>query len=178
MICNRDDPLKTDYFFDLTAGLYSLQYMPWFLVIVFSAFWAIFLKSLLWSLVYLGLFIAWFPIMLLFFCNRCAYYEETCFFYLSVLSRLVAKKREGSAPLAARIPFYLIGFLTVAMPQYWLVQDIPLLIIFWLATISFASGFVRNMCMHCRSLGCPLNCVPAALKEAAREKMEKGNTGN
>ncbi len=45
----------------------------------------------------------------------------------------------------------------VVFPQYWLIQNMPLFIIFWGLSITLGVYVSVKLCSHCRFAGCPLN---------------------
>lgn len=50
----------------------------------------------------------------------------------------------------------------VIFPQYWLIQSMPLFILFWGVSITLGVYVSFKLCAHCRFVGCPLNRAVAA----------------
>jgi hypothetical protein len=47
----------------------------------------------------------------------------------------------------------------VVIPQFWLVRDIPLLLLFWVVAAPAIAVFPLHYCSRCRHHGCPMNKV-------------------
>ena len=116
------------------------------------------LESLLWGLLYLAFIgiMGW--VVLNCFCSHCPYpyQSKTC---LGMPYRIVTlfKHKDRKLSLLEKVAF--IGVLTGAMllPQYFLYQRPPLLILYWTFCLPTCILFPAYFCRHCRFVNCPFN---------------------
>ena len=67
--------------------------------------------------------------------------------------------------LLDRAAFVCIMIGLVAIPQYWLVSNVPLLVLFWIACLPVLAIFPCHYCRRCRHFGCPFNAVDASTRK-------------
>lgn len=120
------------------------------------------LYSTLGALLYLG-FVA-FGMFVLFgygLCSHCPYiYEEyiDCLFPpWGKVYRKIFTYRPGKLTFLDKL-FFFITLLGIPMiPQYWLLKNYTLLILFWGFFLAMVGGFVFYECRKCQHVQCPMN---------------------
>jgi hypothetical protein len=118
----------------------------------------VFLESTGWGIAYLLFmaFMGW--IVLSCFCSHCPYpYEsKTC---LAMPFQVVHLFSFKDRPLSGLEKTLFISVLTIAMlfPQYFLFQQIPLLVIYWIFCLPTCIAFPAYFCRRCRFVNCPFS---------------------
>ncbi len=135
-----------------------------FLLVAFIAVgaYAIFLHSAWWGWAYLGVAVlgqAYFVLPSL--CGHCPYPNQyrDCLFLPAGIMRLLVTYR---GPKVTSSEAALIGItllLVVGIPQFWLIRETGLLILFWALLVPFVAYFPFHLCKRCRHTGCPSNRV-------------------
>lgn len=124
--------------------------------------YAIFLHSLAWGWIYLGVAVlgqAFFVLPSL--CGHCPYphnLNDCLLVPAGIMKRLVkyrGPKVTGSETALIGITLLLV----VAIPQVWLIRHTGLLILFWAVLMPFVAYFPLNLCKRCRHTGCPANRI-------------------
>lgn len=122
--------------------------------------YAIYKQSPLWALAYIFYVIIGFALVVIpYLCAYCPYpYKlSTCLFMPSGLLRKFYAYRGPQPIMSGKIAACVIMAGTAIIPNFWLLNDIPLLIIFWLFGLPTLVAFPLHYCKHCRHVGCPLN---------------------
>ena len=124
--------------------------------------YAIFLYSVAWGWIYLGVTIlgqAFFVLPSL--CGHCPYpnqYDD-CLFLPAGLMRSLVKYRGPKVTGGETALMTITLLLVVGMPQVWLIRETGLLILFWAIVVPFVAYFPLHLCKSCRHTGCPSNRV-------------------
>ncbi len=124
--------------------------------------YAIFLHSAFWGWTYLGVAVLGQALFVLpALCSHCPYPHQLndCLFLPAGLMRRLAKYRGPQISRSETALLVLTLLALVAMPQYWLIKQTTLLILFWALLLPFVAYFPFHLCKHCRHLGCPSNRV-------------------
>ncbi len=144
-----------------------LDFIYWILfafIPIFTACLAIFRHSIFWMIIYLVVLCADFAIIVYrFFCTHCPHYinnpDTTKCMFIWGLPKYF-KERPG--PLSNFERFMsLLGFaIAIIPPVYWLVGEIPLLIIYIVSWCLIITTIKRCECSRCIHFHCPSNTVP------------------
>jgi hypothetical protein len=122
--------------------------------------WGIFIQAPLWAVIYLLYSLAAFTLVILpGLCAHCPYPSEysTCLFLPpAVVNRFFPYKGPQMHPVNKVLAFVAMAGI-VMMPQFWLITDLPRLLLFWLLALPILVAFPRHFCRHCRHLDCPMN---------------------
>lgn len=122
--------------------------------------YGIYKQTPLWALAYiLYVIIGYSTVVIPWLCAHCPYpYKmSACLFMPAGFLRKFYAYR-GPEPVKARkIAANIIMAGTVIIPNFWLVNNVPLLIIFWLFGLPTLIAFPFHYCKHCRHFGCSLN---------------------
>lgn len=155
---SRNDPKLIERFSLLEKTLMRLGFYG---LMVIGAY-GIFIESTLWGFIYVAFVMIGLNLGLLYFlCRRCPYpYKHSdCLF----VPFWVVKKQHTfcSAPmgLGDKIGFLSIMAGFVVIPQYWLFQNVGVLILFWIFCLPTIGRFVFYLCRRCQHIQCPLNRV-------------------
>ena len=94
-------------------------------------------------------------------CAHCPYPSRygTCLFLPpAFLNRFYPYRGPTMSPAEKRaVPAAMAGI--VLIPQFWLIREPTLLLLFWLLALPTLAAFPRHYCRHCRHVGCPLNAA-------------------
>ena len=135
----------------------------------------IFSVSLVWGLIYIGFaLIGLFGIVLSCLCSHCPYpYEhDTCLFLPVSLVKRLRKYNPDPLKKHEKFGFVFVMAGLVVIPQYWLVQNIILLIVFWVLCLpTFFLVLPFYYCKHCRLFTCPFNKVPLKVRTEAKSEQ-------
>ncbi len=125
--------------------------------------YGIYLESILWVAIYLGFLI--FGVFVLFgysLCAHCPYvyeYSDCLFPPLGQLVGKIYKFRPQPMNTLDKIGPVLMIVGVIAIPQYWLFQNLIIFAIFWIFCLPTMIGLVFYECRRCLCVGCPLNQV-------------------
>ena len=122
--------------------------------------YAIYLKDPLWAWIYAAFGILGFALLVLpGMCAHCPYpYEySTCLFFPPALLRRFYAYRGPTMSTAGKIAALSTLAGLVILPNYWLIHDIRLAVLFWLLALPSLVVFPLHYCARCRHHGCPLN---------------------
>lgn len=125
-------------------------------------FYQIMLASTLFGLIYLGIFALTYCSLFLTYCSKCPADIKTCpHVFQGALKVIFPVKKEGSYT-TTDYGIVALGFLAIALfPQYWLKENLFLLISFWLI-LSFGLLQIKTqVCTGCCNKKCIL-CKNAA----------------
>jgi len=137
---------------------------PWY-IFVFIGFFAIFRESIVWGIVYfLFCNLAYFFGILYTLCAHCPYpYKfSDCLFFPHELIKRLYKHRPTPLTTLDRIGLSVSLFGMVLFPQYWLLNDYTLLILFWVFCIPAWASLPLYLCRRCRNGACPINLATGA----------------
>ena len=120
------------------------------------------LQSITWGLLYLGFVL--FGMLVLFgygLCSHCPYIHEEyidCLFppWGKIYKKLYNYRSE-KLTLLDKIIFLTTMIGIPLIPQYWLLKNYTVLVIFWLFYLPTAAGFLFYECRRCQHFGCPFN---------------------
>jgi hypothetical protein len=134
--------------------------------------YAIFLHSLAWGWIYLGVAILGQAVFVLpSLCGHCPYpnqYRDCLFLPAGIMRRLVGYRGpKVTASETALISITLL--LVVGIPQVWLIRHTGLLILFWAVLLPFVAYFPLNLCKRCRHTGCPANRTGCSIETASTQ---------
>jgi hypothetical protein len=126
---------------------------------------ALWLVAPLWGMLYMlfsaaGLSVIFFVL----FCPYCPYpyAHNTCLFAPPGIIRKLSVFHDRTMPKSALVAAGVISVALIAAPQMALIQNIPLLVAFWILCAIFLVAIPRLYCRCCRNLRCPLNRVADA----------------
>lgn len=116
--------------------------------------------NLIWGILYIAASVAGVLLMAIrWFCPFCPYPAQymDCLIFPTALTRHFSQyeSAKGKKPNAG-ITFAVIGLL-ILIPQYWLIQVLPLFLAFWILTIIMVLRAALFLCTRCRYIRCPLN---------------------
>ena len=150
----------------------------------------IYVKSLVWGMIYTGFAIfGLLGVVLYSLCSHCPYpyvYSD-CLFLPHGWIRKWFKYRPTPMSLSDKTGFILITLGLVVIPQYWLASNVTLLILFWMACLPVLILFPFHYCRRCRHFGCPFNGVDGVTRKKhalqgndilKKMEREKGAVGN
>ena len=132
------------------------------LATVIAGVYGISLQSIPWAIGYVG-FVLFAMLVLIGYgnCSHCPYiYEEytDCLFPpWGKVYRKLYKYRPGKLTLLDKILFFAFFIGIPLFPQYWLLKNYTVLIVFWLFCLPTAAGFFFYECRRCQHFGCPFN---------------------
>lgn len=144
-----------------------LYYIILLAVPAFTAFYAIANYSMSWLIFYLGLCLASGLVILRFYCTHCPHYTREsrtirCMFMWGIPKFFAS--RPGYLSLLDKAVALLVPIILVVFPQYWLLQQPGLMLIFILSLIGFLSTVRKNECRRCIYFDCPVNKTPEDLE--------------
>ena len=120
------------------------------------------LESVSWSILYLVFVLLGMVVLFGYgLCSHCPYiFEEYSDCLFPPWGRIYRKlyKYRGAKLTATDKGFFFGVMLGIPLiPQYWLVHNLSILILFWLFFLPTAGGFLFYECRKCKHLGCPIN---------------------
>lgn len=125
--------------------------------------------SILWTLP-----VAWFS------CAKCCCRLDCGHVALGLITRILPERRPGPYTKLEGLFSFLPILIAVAYPQYWLIQDLRLLIAFWVLVAIAGSGALLFVCRDCANTACPFHkkeepgdkrhLPPASQDSTAREE--------
>jgi hypothetical protein len=131
--------------------------------------------SILWGLIYTAFAVfGLLGVVLSCLCSHCPYpYEyNTCLFLPVGLVKKLRKYNPDPLKKHEKLGFAAVMAGLVVIPQYWLVQNLTLLILFWgLCIPTFFLALPLYYCKHCRLFSCPFNKVPLKVRTEARSNQ-------
>jgi hypothetical protein len=125
---------------------------------VIMAIIIILMQSWVFALIYIAIIIVSFFTVSFLYCAKCRSRLSGCaHVILGRLTLLVPGRRQGRYTPADILGTFLAMGLILFFPQYWLIYNPPLFIIFWgLAGIAFLEIFLK-VCTVCENRACALN---------------------
>ena len=120
----------------------------------------IFMQAPVWAMIYLLYCLAAFTLVILpGLCAHCPYpseYSSCLFLPPTLVNRFYPYKGPQMRPASKiAVPVAMMGI--VLMPHFWLMANLPLLLLFWLLALPTLISFPMHFCKHCRHFDCPLN---------------------
>jgi hypothetical protein len=130
--------------------------------------------SLLWPIAYVGVCLTHAAIMNAAKCPSCPYYKVqegtfSCFIWWNT-PKLWANREGREAPWVKHYALIGISVLTL-FPVYWLAQEWPLLVVYFLGVLGLLMSIVLNECARCLHFECGSCGVP---DEVRREYLGMG----
>ena len=122
--------------------------------------YAIYRQDPLWAYMYvIGEFLVFALVILPFLCAHCPYpYKfSTCLYMPHGLVQKFYAYRGPEMGASEKIAAGAALASMVIIPQFWLIHEIKLLVIFWLAAVPSMAVFPLHYCSRCRHHGCPMN---------------------
>jgi hypothetical protein len=122
--------------------------------------YGIYRQDPLWAFLYAAWGVLGFALVVLpFLCAHCPYpYRlSTCLFMPPQLLQRYYAYRGPQINTAKKIAAGAALASMAVLPQFWLVHDIPLLVIFWIVGTPVIAAFPLHYCNQCRHFGCPMN---------------------
>lgn len=127
-----------------------------------AGIWGIFVQAPVWAVIYfLYSLVAFALVILPGLCAHCPYPSEysTCLFLPPALvNRFYPYKGPQMHP-AAKILVLITMAGIIVMPQFWLIANFPLFLLFWLLALPTIATFPMYYCKRCRHFDCPMNKV-------------------
>ena len=122
--------------------------------------YAIFKQAPAWAVIYIVFSLSAFALVVLpGLCAHCPYPSKhsTCLFLPpELVNRFYPYKSPHMRP-AAKIAVVAAMAVMVIIPQFWLLEDLPMLALFWLLGAPLLMLFPTHYCRRCRHFECPLN---------------------
>ena len=120
----------------------------------------IFLESTAWGLIYAGFVVLGLNFVVLYrFCSRCPYpfqYSDCLFIPAGLIKKKCKFRAEPMGTLDMIGSAVIMAGLGV-IPQYWLLKNHVLLILFWIFCLPVLAALPLYFCRRCRHFKCPLN---------------------
>ena len=131
--------------------------------------------SLLWPALYVGLCLGHAAVMNAAKCPHCPYYklgDRTfgCFIWWGT-PKLWAERSGPEAPWVGRYAMFGMAVLTF-FPVYWLWQELPLLVIYFLGIGGLVLSIGLHECSRCLNFECGHCSVPEEIKREYRQTLE------
>lgn len=128
--------------------------------------------SIIWTIMYIFVFIAVLIVVYRFFCTHCPHYIKSsnttkCMFIWGVPKFF--KPRPGPLKFIEKAVSLIAPIILVCFPFYWLFPQKGLLVIYILSLAVFIAALRRYECGRCIYFHCPVNNVP----EEVRRRMEE-----
>ncbi len=122
--------------------------------------YGIYRQDPLWAWLYITYGILGFALVVLpGLCAHCPYPSKhsTCLFLPPQLLNRFYPYRGPQMSLGGKAATIATMAGMVIMPHFWLVNDVPLLVLFWLLGLPTVAAFPTHYCKQCRHFGCPMN---------------------
>lgn len=132
---------------------------PWY-IFVFIGAYAIFIENIIWGIVFFAFCnVAFFFGTLYTLCAHCPYpYEHSdCLFFSYRIIRKLYKHRPEPLTAFDKIVLCVSLLGMVISPQYWLLKDHTLFVLFWIFCIPAWGSLPLYLCKRCRNHECPIN---------------------
>lgn len=158
----HDPELRQRYAFSEFLYYTALAAVPFF-----TAFLAIFNRSISGLVGYTALCTIAILLIYRHFCTHCPYYTgegrwTKCMFIWGVPKFF--QRRPGPLGFRDKAVSLTASAVLIVFPLYWLFQQPGLLLIFLLSLIVFLMTILRNECRRCAFVDCPVNKAPDASK--------------
>ena len=135
--------------------------------------YGVYLESILWGLIYSGFVIFGLELGFLYFlCCHCPYpynYSD-CLFVPFWLVKKQYKFRSAPLSILDKIGFIAIMAGFVVIPQYWLLKNYTILILFWIFCLPTLASFPFYLCRRCQHFQCPGNLVSEELTKESGQR--------
>jgi hypothetical protein len=133
----------------------------------FSAFYAIYIRSIAWLVLYMLLCLLSITLLYRYYCTHCPHYARKgkltkCMFFWGMPKFF--QRRTGPLRFLDKGLAFIAAAVTIVFPLYWLFQQPGLLVIFLLSLIVFLVTIRRNECRRCLYFGCPANKAAKTLQ--------------
>jgi len=122
--------------------------------------YGIFSVNTLWALIYIGFVLLGLTFGLLYcLCSHCPYpYKfSDCIFLPFVAIKKLYNFRSESMKIWEKTGFIVTITGLVAIPQYWLLKNFTILVIFWIFCLPTLAGLIFYFCKQCHHVNCPFN---------------------
>lgn len=150
-----------------------LMRMGFYGFIIIGAY-GIYSESVPWGLLYTVFVIFGLSVLLSYcLCAHCPYpykYSDCLFMPLALINKYKFRSRPMST--LDKIGFIVMMVGVVVIPQYWLLKNSTILIIFWIFYLPTFAGFLFYECRRCRHFDCPFNL---ARKESGEKHKSNSN---
>ena len=153
---NKSDSILIDHF-SLKARLFMMTGCFGFMAI---GIYGIYKQDPLWAWLYAAYGIIGFLLVVLpCLCTHCPYpYKlSTCLFMPPGLLKKFYPYQGPEMSLGGKIATFTIMAGMIVIPNFWLINDLPMLLIYWLLCLPVAAGIALHYCKYCRHFGCPMN---------------------
>jgi hypothetical protein len=125
-------------------------------------FFGIYLQDPIWAWGYAVLGIVGFLLVVIpLLCVHCPYpyHYNTCLFLPQAFLKRFYPHRGPKMSTFGKIAVSIVLASMVVLPNFWLVTDLPLLLLFWLFGLPTIAALPIYYCKHCRHTGCPMNTL-------------------
>ena len=147
--------------------LHKIIMRSWFYGFMIIGAYGIYVESTLWALIYLGFCILGLMIGLSYsLCSHCPYpykHSDCLFVPFWVFTKHYTFR---SAPMSGLDKTVIIlsfaGFILI--PQYWLIKEYTILILFWIFCLPTIASLPLFWCRRCKNFHCCFNLVSEELK--------------
>jgi len=134
-------------------------YRAGFCGVLIIALYGIYLESITWGLIYMIYLFLVLVVMLACFCAYCPYpyiYSD-CLLLPYVLIKKLFKPRPGPIRTFEKSILIVTMLGIIVIPQYWLIKNYTLLIMFWILLPLISAFFPFHICKRCQNHNCPQN---------------------
>ena len=144
-----------------------LYYMTLLAIPIFTAFYAISIRSNSWLVFYILLCIAAVAVIYRYYCSHCPHYTREgrttqCMFFWG-MPKFFSRRPKPLGPLDKSLAL-IAPTIVFIFPLYWLLDRLGLLVIFILSLLAFLTTVRRIECRQCIYFNCPVNNAPEDMK--------------
>jgi hypothetical protein len=135
--------------------------------------YGIYLESMLWGLIYSGFVIFGIEFGLSYFlCSHCPYpYKHSdCLFVPFWVITKQYKFRPAPMSILDKTAFILAMSGFIVIPQYWLLKDYTILILFWIFCLPTIASLPFFWCKRCKNFHCCFNSVSEELISQSEQR--------
>ncbi len=133
--------------------------LGWYGFMIVGTF-GIYKQSPAWAAVYVvGALLGFALVVLPGLCAHCPYPPKhaTCLFLPPGFINRFYPYKGPQMSTAEKITVFTVMAGMVILPNFWLVSDIPVLLVFWLLGLPTLAAFPAHYCRRCRHFRCPMN---------------------
>ena len=125
----------------------------------------IYKQSPVWAMLYVAYSLLSFALVILpALCSHCPYPSKhgTCLFLPPGLLNRFYPYKGPQMSLAGKFAVFITMAGIVILPHFWLIKDLPMLLLFWCFGLPTLMAFPLHYCKHCRHFDCPMNKAEGA----------------
>lgn len=102
-------------------------------------------------------------------CAHCPYpyHYNTCLFITPAFLKRFYPYRGPKMSTFGKIAVFVVLAGMAVFPNFWLVTDLPLLLLFWIVGLPTIAALPFYYCKRCRHTGCPMNTLATSKNSPA-----------